>query len=120
MSRRRKTQQRNRASVGLDAAAELLDARLVDPLDHDASDHSARYGGIAKLPQHHGLDARSSRIEDGVLDVIAREDRPNLFAVAAPRRIVQNDALAAAGQGRSGSAKQQEPHGDSHEATMGN
>ena len=89
------------------AAAELLDARLVDPLDHDAANHGAGDGGVAKSPQHHGLDLRGRRIEDAVLDVIARKDGPDLFAIGAPPRVVQNDALAAAGLGGSRSKREQ-------------
>ncbi len=88
-------------------AAELLDARLVDAFDNDAADHGAGDGGVAKLPQHDGLDLRGRRIQDAVPDVIARKDGPDLFAIGAPRGVVQNNALAAAGLGRSRSKREQ-------------
>jgi hypothetical protein len=101
MSRLRKTRQRDGTSVGLYAAAELLDTRLVNAFDHNAADHGAWDCGVAKPPQHQGLDTRGRGIEDAVLDVIARKDRPDLFAIGAPPGIVQGDTLAAAGLGRS-------------------
>jgi hypothetical protein len=99
MSRRRSIRQRDRTSIGLFATAELLDAGLIDPLDHNAADHGAWDSGIAKPSQHDGLDTRGCRIEDAVLDVIARKDGPDLFAIGAPPRTVQGDVLATAGLG---------------------
>ena len=87
--------------------AELPDPRLVDALDKDATDCGARNGSVAKPLEHDRLDLRGRRVEDGVFDVVPREDGPDLPAVGAPRRVVHDNALAApasAGTARQSSA----------------
>ena len=95
---RLKARLRRRDAASL--AAELLDARLVDALDQDAADHGARDGGVAKPLEHDRLDLRGRRVEDGVSDVVTREDGPDLLAIGAPRGVVHDNALAAPGLGR--------------------
>jgi len=107
MSRYRKIRRRNVDWRGFGSAwaTKQLDACLIDAFDHNAADDGAGDGGVAEPLAHDGLDVRGRRIESGITDLIAREDRPDLFAVAAPGCVVQNNALATAGLGESRSKR---------------
>lgn len=78
----------------------MLDAGFVDAFDEFPADEDARDGGVAEAADHVGLDRGGGRVEGAVLDMIAGEDGPDLFAVRAPRGVVENDALAAPGRSR--------------------
>jgi hypothetical protein len=102
MSRQKKIRRRDvdwRRRVLALLVAKLLDTRLVDAFDNNAANHGAGDGSVAELLPHDGLDLRGRGVEEGVFDVIARKDGPDLFAIGAPGRVVQDNALAAAGLG---------------------
>lgn len=88
----------------------MLDAVFVHAFDERAADEHARDGGVAEAPDHVGLDLGGGRVQDAVLDIVAGENGPDLFAVRAPGGVVEHDALAAAGQGRVRAEAEQ--HGD--------
>lgn len=92
---------------GLPLAAKLLDPRLVDPCDNSAADYRAWYPRIAEPPHHVSLHARGGGIQESVLDVITREDGPDLSAIGTPIGVVHDNALATAGVGRSRSKREQ-------------
>ena len=96
-------------SIGVGSASawatKQLDTRLVDAFDNNAADDGAGDGGVAEPLAHDGLDFRGRRVESGITDLIARKDRPDLFAIAAPGCVVQNNALATASLGESRSKR---------------
>ena len=69
---------------------------LVNALNDNAANYSARHSDVAKTSEHDCFHLRSRDVQDGVADAVACKDGSDLSAIGTPPGIVHGDALVAA------------------------